>query len=391
MRVWRDENLPDTVFAMLAALPSYVVPGRVYRTQVSRLHTLATLLSGDHIIDDALAKVRIHLTGVLAAQRDRLEADGTFQRTMRQIRSLKIERSYALPAAESIEELPAATLYEMELDDNNVDDLYRVARRNLPEGIAHAYWDDTINRQDGEDYDATEAKAVVAALALHPEVVDAVEAAAEQLVRRWLKQHRRSIGALADAKKADNEPVKREARDSELNDLVAPGAQVVSETPKRWKRHLLAAEDGTYPCRFKDGWEELVLRAELRDTDLMGWYGNPPGGPNALRIPWAGSQRDRAMYPDFIFFYNTDQGLRPALVDPHGYHLADAAGKLRGLCVYAGAPGDVYSRIDAVAKVDDHLLALDLKSQVVWEAVSRLAHDRDVEMLVVRTAAATHS
>jgi len=382
VRVWRNEAVPEDVFAMLEALPSYVVPGRIYKTQVSRLHTLATLLSGDHIVEDALAQVRIHLTGVLDAQRQRLQADGSFQRTLRQIRSLKIERSYALLAAESIEDLPAETSYEMELDDNNVDDLYRVARRKLPEGIAQAYWDDTINRQGEDDYDPTEAKAVVAALALHPDVVDAVEAAAEQLVRTWLKQHQRSIAALADAKKVNYEPVKREARDSELTDLVAPGPQVVADAPRRWQRHLLAAEDATYPCRFKeDGWEELVLRAELRDSDLIAWYRNPTGGPNALRIPWAGSQRDRAMYPDFILFHNTDQGLRPSIVDPHGYHLNDAAGKLRGLATYAEAHGDVFGRIDAVAKIDDQMLALDLKSEAVREAVGRLPHDGDVEAL----------
>jgi len=56
VRVWRNEQVPESLFAMLEALPSYVVPGRIYRTQVSRLHTLATLLSGDHIVEDALAQ-----------------------------------------------------------------------------------------------------------------------------------------------------------------------------------------------------------------------------------------------------------------------------------------------------------------------------------------------
>ena len=37
----------------------------------------------------------------------------------------------------------------------------------------------------------TEAKADTAVLALHPEVVEAVESAAEQLVRTWLREHQR--------------------------------------------------------------------------------------------------------------------------------------------------------------------------------------------------------
>jgi hypothetical protein len=37
------------------------------------------------------------------------------------------------------------------------------------------------------------------------------------------------------------------------------------------------------------------------------------------------------MYPDFLLFHRTDQGIRPSLIDPHCYHLANAAAKLRGL------------------------------------------------------------
>jgi len=374
VRVWRNEQLAAEIFDLLEGLPSYVVPGRPYRTQVARLHTLATLLAGDHIVEDALAQVRKHLVNVLDGRRQQLEHDGAFDRALSRVRSLRVERSYALLAAESIEALPSEASYEMDLDDNNVDDLYKLARRKLPEGIAQAYWDTTLNRQDPDDYDPTEAKAVVAALALHPDVVEAVEAAAEQQVQAWLRQHQRSITGLPDARRVAYEPVKREARDAELTDLIAPGSQVVSDASTRWPRHLLATESGNYPCSLR-GWEEDVLRRELRDTDLVAWYRNPTSGPNALRVPWQGEQRDRAMYPDFVFFHNTDGGLRPSIVDPHGYHLADAAAKLRGLAMYAERHGGAYSRIDAVAKIGGRLLALDLKSETVRDFVAAEAED----------------
>lgn len=383
VRVWRNETVPVEVFDLLEALPSYVVPGRPYRTQVSRLHTLATLLSGDHIVEDAIAQVRIQLVGVLDTQRQRLDNDGSFQKALSRVRSLRVERTYALLAAESIEDLPTEASYEMDLDDNNVNDLYKIARRKLPEGIAQAYWDTTLNRQAEDEYDPTEAKAVVAALALHPEVVDAVEGAAEQLVRAWLKQHQRSISALADARRVAYEPVKREARSAELTDLVAPGSQIVTDVKSHWERHLLATEAGTYPCELR-GWEEDVLRKELTDTDLVAWYRNPTSGPNAVRIPYQGEQRDRAMYPDFVLFHNTDNGLRPSIVDPHGYHLADAAAKLRGLCAYAAKHGETYARIDAVAKVGDHLMALDLKSDAVRQFVLDEAEDGVQELFTMR-------
>lgn len=87
----RNDAVPDEVFDLLEGLPTYVVPGRIYRTQMSRLHKLAALLAGDHIVEDAVAQVRIHINGVLKTQRARLEADGTFQRELARVRSLKIE------------------------------------------------------------------------------------------------------------------------------------------------------------------------------------------------------------------------------------------------------------------------------------------------------------
>jgi type III restriction enzyme len=368
VRVWSNPDVPAEVSAIFESLPSYVVPGRLYRTQVSRLHTLAALLAGDHIVEDALSQVRIHLIGVLDSQRARLDSNGTFDHSLQQVRSLTIERTYALLAAESIADLPSSVAYNIELDDNNIEDLFRVAKRKLPEGIAQSYWDAILDRQSYEDYDPVDAKAIVATLALHPEVVDAVESSAEQLVRTWLREYQRSISGLADARKVAYEPVRRQARDSELTELVVPGVRVVRDFETRYPRHLLCAEDGGYPCDLKD-WERRVLEAELADSELLGWYRNPTGGPNALRIPYAGSDRDVPMYPDFVMFHRGDTGILPSIIDPHGFHLVDALPKLRGLAKYAATHGSMFGRIESVAVVQDRLVALDHKSSSVRNAV----------------------
>ncbi len=380
----RNETIPDEVVEILESLPSYVVPGRIYRTQISRLHTLATLLSGDHIVEDAIVQIRIHLNGVLNAQRKRLEANGSFQAALTRVRSLKIERSYALLAAESMDDLPTETSYEMARDDNNIEDLYQVAKRKLPEGVATNYWNEVISAQSDDEYDPTEAKAITAVLALHPEVVEAVESAAEQLVRTWLREHQRSISKLPDGKKALYEPVKRETRAPELTDIILPSSKVASEVIHHWPKHLLAAEDGTFPADLK-GWEVSVLERELADHDLVGWYRNPTGGSACLRIPFHGSQFERAMYPDFIMFHQTDAGIRPSIIDPHGYHLADAVAKLKGLADYADQHAAAFHRIDAVAEVDGRLVALDLISETVRDAVGALK-DGDVRSLFEKYA-----
>jgi superfamily II DNA or RNA helicase len=377
VRIWRNETLPDDLIEILEALPTYVVPGKLYRTQISRLHTFATLLAGDDIVEDALAQVRLHLNGVLATQRQRLDHDGTFQKSLTRVRSLRVERSYALLAAETLDDLPNEVAYEMSRDDNNIEDLYRVAMRKLPEGVAQNYWNSVINDQSDDDYDPTEAKAVVAVLALHPDVVEAVESASEQLVRSWLKTHQRSISRLPDARKVAYESVKRETRDPELTDLVLAETQVISDQERSYPRHLLAGADGLFPADLK-GWEQRVMDAELADDDLIGWYRNPTGGSGALRVPYPGAPHDRALYPDFVLFHQVDAGIVPSIVDPHGYHLADAAAKLRGLADYAAAHGDLFGRIEAVVQAPDkRLLALELKSPAVRDAVLT-HHDDDV-------------
>ncbi|HEV7647430.1 MAG TPA: DEAD/DEAH box helicase family protein [Actinophytocola sp.] len=363
--------VPDAVFELLVDLPTYVVPGRIYRTQMARLHTLAALLAGDHIIEDAVQQVRITLNGVLTNERKRMEADGSFQKALKRVRQLRVERSYVLLAAESMDDLPDEASYDVDRDDNNIEDLYRAAKRKLPEGVAANYWNYVIESQTAEEYDPTEAKAETAVLALHPAVVEAVESASEQLVRTWLKTHQRNISKLNDAKKAQYEPVKRETRTPELTDLILPTARTVSRTDQTWKLHVLAKEDGIYPGNLK-GWEIKVLEKELADSDLVGWYRNPTGGNSSLRVPYRGTRFDKSMYPDFVLFHKTEDGIRPSIVDPHGFHLADAAAKLKGLAEYAEHHGNAFDRIDAVAEIDKKLLALDLRSKANREAVTKV-------------------
>ena len=103
-------------------------------------------------IEDAIGHVRIHLNGVLSAQRDRLESDGSFQKDLLRIRSLRVEHTYALLAAESIEDLPAEASYETDRDDNNIEDLYRVAIRKLPEGVAQPGSTTEVVHESGSEH-----------------------------------------------------------------------------------------------------------------------------------------------------------------------------------------------------------------------------------------------
>lgn len=368
--VERNDQVPQEAFDVLESLPTYLVPGRMYRTQMARLRSLATLLAGDNVEPRAIEQTNIHLVGVLKTERAKMESDGSFQKALARVRSLRVERSYVLLAVDSMDDLPTDASYEVDRDDNNIEDLFKTAKRKLPEGVAINYWNGLLDDHSGdEDYDPTEAKAETAVLALHRHVVDAVESAAEAQVQAWLKKHKPDIAKLSDAKKALYEPIRRETRQPELADLIIPTAKVVTEVDQLWPLHLLSKDDGFYPTKAK-GWEEKVLMVELADDDLVGWYRNPTGSTSALRIPYRGARFDQSMYPDFVFFHQTQDGIRPSIVDPHGYHLSDAPAKLKGLAQYAAAHGDAFVRIDAVAEVKNKLLALDLQSDTIREAIT---------------------
>jgi type III restriction enzyme len=64
-----------------------------------------------------------------------------------------------------------------------------------------------------------------------------------------------------------------------------------------------------------------------------------------------------------------DGNVVASIVDPHGFHLADALPKLKGLAKYAEANLSIYRRIEAVAKVDDNYRVLDLTNPTVRAAI----------------------
>lgn len=364
--VGHNPLIPDEVFDLLEQLPTYTVPGKIYKTQVSRLFRLAALLNGHNILDTAVKDSYTQLLGILDAARTRLTQNGQFDKMVQRLRTLDIERQFVTIGSTTFDWASEASTYAVVLDDHNVDDLFQVATRRLPEGLANEYWSRAVRT---DDVDPFEAKAEIAALALDPETVSAVEAAAEQQVQFWLGTYQRSINQLNDSQKEAYEPIRRQAKSAELTSMSIPLGKTVSGDNPRFPLHVLSDNQGSFPVDLK-GWEEKVLRRELKDDNFVAWYRNPTGGSGALRIPYEGAERPRPMYPDFVMFHRYDDGIKPSIVDPHGDYLEDAAAKLKGLAHYAAAHSPEFARIEAVIENDQGVLrSLDLKSETVRQAV----------------------
>jgi hypothetical protein len=88
-----------------------------------------------------------------------------------------------------------------------------------------------------------------------------------------------------------------------------------------------------------------------------------------LGISYVDGDDTRIVRPDFIFFAEQDGNVVVDLIDPHGFHLADALPKLQGLARYAETHSQYYRRIEAVAETGGKLRVLDLTRADVRQAV----------------------
>jgi hypothetical protein len=136
-----------------------------------------------------------------------------------------------------------------------------------------------------------------------------------------------------------------------------------------YKQHLLCGEEGLYPAEL-GGPEKVVLKGEMEREGFKFWYRNPDRpSQDSLGIAYVEGDDTRIVRPDFIFFAEKDGEIAADIVDPHGFHLADALPKLKGLARYAETHSQIYRRIEAVAETGGKLRTLDLTRDDVRQAV----------------------
>ena len=208
-----------------------------------------------------------------------------------------------------------------------------------------------------------------------------LECAAEVLANKWLKAHEAAIKGLTD----ERQDVYRELRELSADPLditlampknrLQPTVELREDGTEvklpRLDRHLLCDEEGMYPDLLNT-WETKILEAEMSLETSLAWYRNPSSAkPESLGIVYYEDDQASILRPDFIFFTKMDdETIQANLIDPHGYHLADALPKLRGLRDYAEKHGTEFARIEAVAEVDDVLRFLNLKDADLRNAIS---------------------
>ena len=382
----RNPDVPDAVFTAIESLTSYVVPGPVHRSQVTRLHRLAALLVGDGLLDGAIRESDDFLVSVMEAERMRLDSNGTLASLVNDAETAIVSVAegdvYGSPEDASV------TTVEIETDIGDVDRMFRSASQRFRDGLADTYWGKRITSDGDDPFDA---KILTIALSKDPDAVEKVEKEAQARVNQWLSTHGDAISTLSEDKKAKYAEIRSMARDPEV---VHPGLPEVITMPsdediRSHEKHVFADSSGAFRTRM-GRWEDDAMSVEEKRPGFVAWYRNPTGGQRALRIPFdkAANQFGK-MYPDFLVFHEDEDGkIRTSIVDPHGHHLADAASKLRGLAAYAENHGKEYQRIIRLIKPSsgDYRM-LDMTEASVRKALRGINTQEEIEALFLKHGA----
>jgi len=302
--------------------------------------------------------------------------------------------------ASRLDEDATETTRELEADDQTVDDAFRVAVRAFGAAVANGYAKSLAleEAEDDEGFDIFNAKARVAALVQIPGVVEAVDAAADGQVKKWFAAHRAKIKNLNEERQAAYDTIKLQSKDPEEIDMIVPVSRIENTwalegdkkvpLPTRQK-HILVDDEGNFPIEKLLDWETAVLDTELEREDTVAWYRDPSTvSKHALQIPWNDGQRWRSVQPDFIFFTRlADGAIGASIVDPHGHHLQDALGKLKGLADFAEEYSDQFVRVDAISSNEKGELGADTKGSVLLLDLL----DKDVRKVVRASVSAAEA
>ena len=369
--------ISEDVWQKLLSLPSQTLPKRQSRP-VKRLTALAHELAADGLLLDAGKKAHAEMHKVLNGAQVRYAEEIKEAREPVLTLEGKTVRADVETKAMSFDDFIEAADYAV------IEDAYKRAGRMISSDLATTYSEHSASKApEGEDPEDAliEAHTVVAAIGLVPGIKEHLENEAEKLSNQWLNQYRVAIKSLSDERQEVYRQIREMSSDPLDVDLARPITRLQPTTAQeadgtkvelpRFERHMLCDEDGLFPESFNSSWEDKVLLAELQREGNVAWYRNPArASQDSLGLTYEEGGETKIVRPDFIFFARLPDGSIVAdIVDPHGYHLADALPKLKGLARYAEINSEHFRRIEAVTAIGNGYKVLDLSEPVVRAAI----------------------
>lgn len=371
-----NSDVPERVWEKFVSLPSQTRPQRGAKPAI-RLTALAHELASDGLLPGAGGKAHAAMHKVL----DNFIAERAEAFAEKRASVMTVEGRTIIADLKSGETRDDS--FQAAADDAVVGDAYRHTARIVSPDIARTYTMELAKRnpkaEDDLDDALVEAREDVAALHLLENLQVLFDAAAKKLSDEWFAEYHNRIKELPDDRQDAYRQIVALSTEPQDVDLARPVSRFEPTKAREkdgseadiptYKQHLLCDEQGFYPAELK-GWEKAVLTAEMKRNAFKFWYRNPDRpSQDSLGIAYAEGDDTKIVRPDFIFFAEQAGEVVVDIIDPHGFHLADALPKLQGLARYAETHSEVYRRIEAVAETGGNLRVLDLTRADVRQAV----------------------
>jgi len=367
----RNPNVPDSVWAAFRGFPTYTRPTKVAKNAVDRAIKLGMLFQEVGGLKASESLVRTSVTAAaraaLARHAQAVQAKAqTYSRIDFEVQWVDYLTGEVTETSDGFRETVV----------RNIDDLYASAQRRMFGAPAKWLWNELCDEMDPED-----AKLTVAALSTLPDIKADITAAAEALIRSWLKEHQWRVSEQGGEMVARLNGILETSPRPEPTPVIEPSPREVADQELRLPLHLIAAAPGQacpaglYPVKFGSSWEERAIASALNGDGVLGWYRNPPNGAASVRIPWwppEDPQNVGLLAPDLLVFRDVpDRGVVVDILDPHDPTREDTIGKWRALARFAVEHGDRLGRVWAiVVGADKRLLFLDLRRQAVVAALN---------------------
>lgn len=369
-----NTEIDNDVWTVFDELPTETIPRRGARP-IRRLTGLAQALSFDGLLPDAHKRSTEQMLDVLdglAARFAKKVNDATDDITTLDAETIVANVQSGM--------LSVGTTFSELADERTIDAEFKAASHVLGAALASAYAD---RLEDVYDDGYFTAHLRVAALAKVEEVPEEIDRAAFDLSEEWFVKFRVPIKSLPDERRARYADLRALATDPVVTPISRPRVRSEStqtaggETVQTRPKHLMSDETGEYPIGALRPLEVTVLDRELPFS--VAWYRNPGrASTDALAIAYQDRQGKWArLCPDFVFFTQVGDAIKPSIVDPHGDWIGDALPKLKGLARYAEWNGDAFHRIEAISNVNGTLRVLDLTNAKVRNFIETAADATD--------------
>ena len=212
----------------------------------------------------------------------------------------------------------------------------------------------------------------IAAAAAVPEIVEAVKQSARTKLEKLTEEYDPVIAKYPTSVRNQFSSGMSKHGIPHTVFLDKPVADTQDSGGKKYSKHVVN-DPKTHMAWFNlyDS-EDAVVMHELRKPEVICWYRNPVGKTTgqSLRIPYRLGDDRKVLHPDFIFFEKVGDREMPAIVDPHGLHLADTMPKLKGIARYVEDFGESFSRYWFVSDYKGQATYLDMKDAETRSVIS---------------------